>query len=147
MLGGWQQRPADAGLLARACAIAAARVHLESGHDVVVPQYVGRPEFLRQLDELARDTGAAFVEIVLLDTRENSLARFARRTRAVARPEHAEAQALLDCTGGAAELGAMYDRLVELLRHRPKAQIVRTDDGDVAGTYRRVAGVIVGSPA
>jgi len=81
LIGRWQENPGAAGLLARAAAIAAARVHLAAGHDVVIPQFVGRLEFLLQLEGVAVEAGAAFSEIVLLDSKENILLRFAERSR------------------------------------------------------------------
>lgn len=50
LLGQWRADAHSAGLLARAIALAAARVHLAAGHDVVVPQFLGRREFIRQLE-------------------------------------------------------------------------------------------------
>lgn len=80
LIGGWRDDPHNGGLLARAIALAAARVHLAAGHDVVVPQFLGRPEFLESLESLGREAGAEFHEIVLLDSKENSLSRYAERT-------------------------------------------------------------------
>jgi hypothetical protein len=62
MLGAWLDRPTEAGLIARSMAIEVARVQLLADRDVIVPQYLGRIEFVRQLEQLARQTGAAFVE-------------------------------------------------------------------------------------
>jgi hypothetical protein len=73
-----QGRPHIAGLLARAIAVAAAQIHLAAEHDVVIPQFLGRAEFLEQLKDLAHKAGADFIEIVLLDSRENALRRFCR---------------------------------------------------------------------
>jgi predicted kinase len=39
LIGRWREDPPAAGLLARAIALAAARTHLASGHDVVVPSF------------------------------------------------------------------------------------------------------------
>ena len=58
-IGRWREDLRSAGLLARAIALAAARTHLTAGHDVVIPQYLGRPEFLEQLENLTRETGAS----------------------------------------------------------------------------------------
>ncbi|HEY0699792.1 MAG TPA: AAA family ATPase, partial [Micromonospora sp.] len=124
LIGGWQDDPVASGLLARAIALAAARTHLAGGHDVVVPQYLGRPAFVEQLEQLSIEVGAAFHEIVLLDSRENVLRRFAARSRAAADPAHVEAQRLLERTGGPDELAAMYDRLVDLLASRPGARVI-----------------------
>ncbi len=138
LIGGWQADAAKSGLLARAIALAAARAHLGCGHDVIVPQHLGRPEFIEQLEELAGDIGAEFHEIVLLDDKDRALARFADRTRAEAEPAHLEAQALLDRSGGADELSAMYDRLLSIIASRPGATVVRTEPGEIEATYRTV---------
>jgi hypothetical protein len=45
-------------LLARAIALAAARVHLSSGHEVIVAQHLGRAQFIEQLERLAQEVGA-----------------------------------------------------------------------------------------
>jgi hypothetical protein len=48
LIGGWRDDPSAAGLLARAVALSAARTHLAAGQDVVIPQFLGRAEFLEQ---------------------------------------------------------------------------------------------------
>lgn len=136
LIGGWQDEPERAGVLARVIALAAARAHLESGNDVIVPQHLGRPQFIEQLAGLAAEVGAEFCEIVLLDSRQNTLSRFAERTRAARDPAHADAQQLLDRTGGQAELGAMHDRLLALIASRPGARVVRSEAGQVEQSYQ-----------
>ncbi|WP_123742696.1 hypothetical protein [Saccharothrix texasensis] len=61
----------EAGRLARDIAVAAARVHLTSGHDVVVP---------------AAEVGAAHHEVVLNDTKANAIRRFTERGTVRATP-------------------------------------------------------------
>jgi predicted kinase len=134
LLGQWETYPQESGLAARALALAMARVHLEAGDDLVVPQYLGRAEFAELLEALAAAVGATFAEVVLTDTRENALARFAARA---GDPDlaahHAEAEA---GAGGAAGLGEMYDRLHALLATRPRAVVVATRAGEVDAAYR-----------
>ena len=113
-----------------------ARTHLVSGHDVVVPQYLGRLPFIEQLQRLADDVGAQFHEIILLDTKENSLLRFEQRTAAAADPAHVEAHDMVMRACGAAVLAAMYDRLLEVLEARPEARIVCTESGQLTRAYR-----------
>ncbi|WP_086848158.1 AAA family ATPase [Amycolatopsis kentuckyensis] len=79
MLGGWRSSPAEAGVLAREIALAAARTHLAAGHDVVVPQLVARPGFPERLEAVASECGASFHEVVLLPGREVVRRRFAAR--------------------------------------------------------------------
>lgn len=136
-IGRWRDDPRAAGTLARAIALAAARTHLAAGHDVVIPQFLGRPAFLEQLENLARETGARFDEIVLIDSKDNALHRFAERGRQAAGPA-AEAHELADHRGGTEELAAMYNRLMALLPSRPAARIVPTTSGEAGKAYRDV---------
>lgn len=128
MIGRWRDDLPAAGLLARDIALAAARTHLASEHDVVVPQFLGRLTFIEQLECLARAVGAAFHEVVLLDSKENILRRFAERSRTAAEPVHAEPQ----------ELSVMYDRLLSVIAARPGARVVHVEDGKVDLAYRAV---------
>lgn len=132
LLGQWRSDPRAAGLLAREIALAAARACLAEGRDVVVPQYVGVPEFVDRLERLADEAGAAFHEVVLLDSKEDALRRFAERTRLAADPAHVEAAELAD----AGTVAEMHDRLTALLTDRPRARVIRTRDGQVAAAYQ-----------
>ncbi|HLH58418.1 MAG TPA: AAA family ATPase [Streptosporangiaceae bacterium] len=134
LIGRWPDHPQRAGLLARAIALAAARVHLAAGHDVIIPQFLGRPEFLEQAEELAAEARVDFREIVLLDSKENAVRRFtARRPGDPAHPGE-----MLRHDVGPAELSVMYDRLMEIVASRPSVRIVRTRDGRVEQAYRDV---------
>jgi predicted kinase len=130
-LGSWRDDPIGAGLAARALALAAARTHLLAGYDVVVPQFLGRVEFIDQLAALAREVGVDFVEVVLLDSKENALRRFAERgdaSKAVA----------------PAELSTMHDRLAALVATRPATRTVPVTEGRVDDTYAALIGVLSG---
>jgi predicted kinase len=116
----------EAGRLARDIAIAAARVHLTAGHDVVVPQFLGRPEFLDRLSALAADVGAAYHEVVLIDTKDNAIRRFAERDTIQATP---------------AELSAMYDNLQTIIATR-RPTLVPSLEGDPEHTYRALLAVL-----
>jgi len=117
MLGQWRLRSSAAGMLARAIALAGARPHLVAGHDVVIPQYLGRLEFVSQLSDLATDVGVPFHEVVLLDSKDSSIRRGAGRA-------------------SDAELALMYDRLLSLIAARPSAAVVWTRAGRVSDAYR-----------
>lgn len=136
MIGRWRDDPHAAGLRARAIVLAAARAHLTAGHDVVIPQYLGRPGFVEQIEHLALDVRASFHEIVLLDSKDNARRRFVERSLSSTDPSHIEARELLDRSGGMEELSAMYDRLLTLLSARPAAKVIETVDGEVEQAYR-----------
>jgi predicted kinase len=122
LIGAWRIEPHAAGLLARAVALAAARTHLAAGHDVVIPQFLGRPTFLEQVTELAAETGATFHEIVLLDDRDNAIRRFTDRPTS----ERVEP----------VELAEMYDRLLAIVASRPGVKVVRSVEGEVDRAYQ-----------
>jgi len=128
-IGGWRDDQRNAGQLARSIALAAARAHLLAGHEVIIPQYLGRPDFLIQLEELARECAVRFAEIVLLDSRDSVLRRFADRAADPARPP-------VQLNTSPAELAEMYDRLLTLLPSRPAAVIVHVSTGRPDQAYQ-----------
>ena len=79
LLGAWSDRPHEAGLLARRLALAMARLALGEGRDVVVPQFLARPAFIGELEALAGELGAEFVEVVLVEAPDVAAARLAQR--------------------------------------------------------------------
>jgi len=126
MIGQWRSDPHSAGLLARAAVLAAARAHLAAGHDVVIPQFLGRLAFVEQTEVLAQDVGATFAMVVVLDTEGNSRRRFDRRGPIDGRPVSGE------------EFGRMYARLISVIAARPDASVVWTSDGEVQRAYRDI---------
>jgi predicted kinase len=104
-----------AGPLARAVALAAARTHLTAGHDVIVPQYLGRPEFIEQLERLAHETGASWHEIVVLDP--DSYRRFTARAD--------PAKQVNEQTWH-----AMHDRLLEIVERRGPTVVHSTAEAE-----------------
>ncbi|MEO9137673.1 MAG: AAA family ATPase [Jatrophihabitans sp.] len=136
MLGGWKTDPHAAGERARELALALVANHLEAGYDVVVPQYLGRVDYLARLADVARTTGADLHEFVLLDTKDVLIARFAARTAAAREPAHLDAQEILDRVGGTKQLEAMYDRLLLVIGARAHAQVVPAREGEIEATYR-----------
>lgn len=135
MLGRWRDDPIQAGLLARSLTLAMARAHLGSGHDVIIPQFLGRPQFIAQAEQVAAEVGVPFLEFVLMDGRDNSVQRFQRRSAAAATSAHVEAGELMESFGGQAALEAMYDRLLLVLSHRPNAQVIQSRDGEADAAY------------
>ncbi len=136
MLGGWQDALTESGLLARSMAVEMARTHLRAGHDVVVPQFLGRMEFLRSLAELGADVGVEFIEVVLLSSPDEAVDRFAQRTATSSRSGDRHAAAVVERAGGVnVQIRAMYQQLLDVVAARPATRIVQTVTGDVDATY------------
>jgi predicted kinase len=143
MLGRWMEAPTEAGLLARDLAVAMIDRHLASGHSVIVPQYLGRPDFIHRLDACAQAAGARFVEVILLASPDTVTARFSERGRAAAQPSHVEAAQLADPARGGEPVEAMHARLTRLAATRPAAHLIGTDGRtveDVNGDLLRILG-------
>jgi len=142
LLGDWLQRPTDAGLAARALAISMALTHLAAGHDVFVPQFLGRPEFIDELAALAVETGSTFVEIALVLDRESARSALAERTADPQNDTHRDAAALVEQSGGTSAVDEMFDRYEALLDQRPGARRVEVERGDIDATVRAVEVVL-----
>lgn len=134
-LGQWQEHPAS-GLQARRLAIAAIRMHLRDGSDVVVPQFLARPDFLVDLDEVATDTNAEFIEVWLRAPLDVVKRRFRDRTDAAREPQHLEAAQMIESRGSDDALDEMSRDLEKLLCNRNRLIAVDTDRLASEPSYR-----------
>lgn len=137
-LGRWQDDPTATGLAARELALAMCRVQLAAGRDVIVPQFLGRPEFI---DQLAAVGGADFRHLVLLPPLAVIRQRFiGRRAHPVANRPSAMAAA-------ADGLDDLYHRLVAFLRHRPEARVIElTGDEPLAAVFAQLQDISRNGP-
>jgi predicted kinase len=135
-MGAWETHE-ESKLLARLVAIEMARAHLWSGHDVVVPQLLGRPEFIETLGALAAETGAAFHEILVLASGADAYARLQARRAQVDRLgiPHPLRMVTLDRD----QLDATVGTLHSIATARPATKIIQTETGDIEGAYRALS--------
>lgn len=132
-LGAWDQHE-DSKLVARDLALVMAESHLRSGHDVVVPQFLGREEFIVSLAAVAQRCRARFVEILIEDTRSAAGERFRLRREALqARSEpHPQAEVADDAVE--AIVAEAIEGLTAIARRR--STVARIADADSIGvTY------------
>lgn len=136
LIGRWDAHPKESGELARQMALAMLREHLAGGHDVVVPQFVARPEFVGRLADAAASAGARFFEIVLVAPRDEAEARFDSRASDPAwMTHHAEATRSMGASGG---FVGLYDALLQSVDQLPGARLITTTTNDIDGAYRAV---------
>ena len=121
--------------MARELAFVLAGAHLASGHDVVVPQYVGRIEFIERLDALAQKCEAEFVEIVLAVEPTVAIERFRRRRDELASSAGTHPEADVGEADVENVVGEAVDRLAHICDARPMSRRVPAD-ADLATTYR-----------
>jgi hypothetical protein len=139
LIGAWLDHWAESGLLARRMALAMARTHLAAGHDVLVPQFLGRVDFVTELDELCGRVGASFVELALLSDAADARRRFVQRSSQPETVEHRGAWALQERCGGEDALEAMYAALLSVVAQRPGTIVVPTIDGQPDQAYRAMS--------
>ena len=114
--------------------------HLRSGFDVVVPQYVARPEFIDEMRAVADEVGAVFYEVVLTDSRPAARARFEARANDPAWAEHhAEAASQIGKSGG---FDSMYDALMSVVDVLPNATVVSTSADKAHEAYSAVLTIV-----
>jgi len=141
-LGSWLAQPTKAGLAARSLAVQMARSHLASGLDVVVPQFLGRVDFIQQLEHLAAEAEARFIEVALDLSRSEAINAFqVRRTNSKNRI-HQDAAALVDQATSPDPVGDMYDALQQVLKERPHTVRVAVVHNDVDATFAALLEVL-----
>ncbi|MFJ7751368.1 AAA family ATPase [Arthrobacter sp. NPDC097144] len=135
LIGGWQQDFQTAGELVRPLVRSMAAAHLSAGHCVIMPQFLDAAGEVADLQAVAEASGSTFREVVLLDSKERSLGRFAGRGTGNDDPWHDTVRNIVDQGGGTLLLEFLYDNLVDGLAERPEATVIRSTGGAVEATY------------
>ena len=141
MLGGSVEQ-SQSGALARALAATMARSHLGAGFDVIVPQFLGRVDFILTLEELCKDVGARFTEVALVSSATDAVERFERRSAESTEPQHVAAAEWQRRSGGRDELIAMYDRMINVIENRPHTHHIISVEGDIDSAYAHLRSVV-----
>ncbi len=142
LVGGWRERFAETGEIVRPLALGIAGTHLHGGRDVVMPQYLGRLGEIERFEAVARESGAAFCEIVLMDTKEHALERFYRRGEQGTAAWHQYVQEVVERGGGQALLARMYDQLTAVLAARPTATVIPSAAGAISQAYQALTAAL-----
>jgi len=135
LLGDWLSDPSGAGMLARRMALAMARAALDEGHDVVVPQLLGKPEFLHQLADLAVEQKVSFIEVMLVAPTGEAERRFADRSAVAGTGSHRDNSALLMRTGGLDKIATAALAVRQVVSERPNTLTVFTQTDDIDAAY------------
>jgi hypothetical protein len=118
-----------------------AETHLRDGHDVVVPQFLGRLPFIDTLDAIAQQTGSTFREVILMASHATVVERFRARRADLATAGRAHPQADVDPRDIAREIADALKSLDAVRAARPRTIVVAaTRDADA--TYRALSAVV-----
>lgn len=142
LIGGWLDRFDETGEIVRPIARSMASTHLRGGYDVIMPQYLGQAGEIEKFQRLAVDSGGVFVEVMLMDTKQRSVERFARRGDDDSDAWHRQVQRIVDDNGGVTLLAAMHDELTDLLRTRPDVIVIPSTAGATQQAYQDLAAVL-----
>lgn len=142
LVGGFRDDFSAAVSMARTLALDMARSHLRRGHDVIVPQFIGRVSELERFELVGEDAGCAVCHVVLMDTLERSLSRFALRRTTARDEERASLHAYVELGGGDTMLTRMYEALADVVRARLTSVLVTGVEGEIEQTYQLVASAL-----
>lgn len=135
LLGRWADEPLAAGLMARSFGLKMATQHLESGHNVIVPQFLGRLEFIGELAGVAAGSQARFVEIALWVDRAAAISAFVERSASPTTQAHIDAAELVKRSPRPDPVGAMYDEFVAVIGDRPRTVRIDVIRNDIEATF------------
>lgn len=133
LIGGWQDDDTDTHALLRPVALAMASSHLRGGRDVILPQCLTQVCEIEAFEKAAHEQGADFREIILMAEKAEAIARFESRRDDTEWGEYN--RRLVARHGGPMMLAALHDRLLEIVRLRPSAIVVRSESEAVEDTY------------
>lgn len=128
-MGGWAEHE-ESKLQARVLALALVRAHLAAGHDVVIPQYLGRSEFVDQLQLLAKEVAATFDHVVLRDSDDAVVKRFRSRRALLDADGYKHPQADVGNDEIDAAVADAQRRLDNMTSSRSDVQVVDVAGGD-----------------
>lgn len=103
--------------------------HLRNKYDVILPYLVLRTNEVMEFEQLAKNLGADFFEIVLLSTEEDAVRRLMRRGT------WGEPDAPPITDADLPIIHDLYRRFSEALKERPHATVISSIDGEEAATY------------
>jgi len=146
LLGSWADDPIAAGLTARSFALSMAADHLVGGRHVIVPQFLGRVDFIGQLGEVAAQADSRFVEVALCLERGEAVTAFAERSAAPTTQSHVDAAQLVEDSPLDDPVELMYDEFLELIKCRPQTRRVDVIRGDIDTTFDRLREAIDDRP-
>jgi predicted kinase len=127
-LGQWRELD-DSKLAARTLALALVDAHLEQGLDVVVPQYLGRPELIEALAAVAASHHARFVEVFLMDDKPEVVRRFLARRDELARSGEMHPEGDVPLGDVEADADDWLARLDQIRSMRPDTRLIAAGEG------------------
>ena len=142
MISHWREEKDISAPLSKTMALAMARINLEAGNDVVVPQIIQTHELSNSFKELAGSCGADFYEILLSVDKDESIRRFILRGQAQGYESGFRPGGIIDKSGREKKLSDMYDNMQKVAKTNPQVIKIEPTLGDINGTYAQIMKVL-----
>lgn len=134
-LGKWREHPEKSAKQSKRMSEEMARANLIAGYDVIIPQIYRLEENVVNLENIAKEIGADFYEVLLDLSKNEAIKRFMDRGGF-------RKGGLIEQGGGVKKLELMYDEMVELASKRPGTIRIEPKLGNVEDTYRELVDAI-----
>ena len=144
MLGQWQAMRPESDRLKLKYSYEIAKLHLQEGYDVIVPNLFQVIEQYEMFDEIAHETGAELKELVLTAPLDMAIERLKTRGRANGYKTGWRPGGVMDTGGREKLLAEMYDNVQEMIALRPNIVQIKSVEHDIDGNYEAMIGAISG---
>lgn len=136
MLGQWQTERPESDRLKILYAQQLAGLHLQEGHDVIVPNLFESATICAVFEKVAAAHNAVFKEFVLYSSSDDAIERCKTRARGMGYTDGFRPGGVLDTTGRELKLQSMYDNVMQVTDERPNTIRLKSINGQADETYR-----------
>lgn len=135
LISHWRERDKESGPDAKNMAAAMARVHLQAGYDVIVPQIYRDIAYLEELEQIVKKCDAEMREFLLFVSKDEAVKRFIERGKADGHSDGFRPGGLIARGGGVKKLEEMHDQMMSAVAERPNTIKIEPIFDDIEGTY------------
>ncbi len=122
-------------MLSKRMAMEMARINLQAGNEVIIPQILQTTELADSFKQLAQDCAADYYEVLLDVSKNESIKRFIERSKSQGYPTGFREGAIIATSGREAKLVEMHDSMTVVTNNRPHIIRIQPILGDVDSTY------------
>ena len=136
MFGQWQAMRPESDRLKLKYSYELARLHLNEGYDVIVPNLIQTVSQYKEFEQIAHATGSELIELVLTAPLNVALKRLKTRGRASGYKTGWRPGGVMD-TGGREKLFVeMYKNVQDIIILRPNIRLIKSTEHDIDSNYQ-----------
>lgn len=131
----WREQKEITGPLSKKIALAMAKVALNEGHNVVVPQILQTEELANSFQALANECSADYYEVLLDVPKDESIKRFIERSKSQGHPTGFREGGVIATSGREAKLAEMHDNMMAVANERSHVIRIEPVLNNIDATY------------